>query len=244
MELVKLKQGEGYTDTGLVARCFKMQHAKVVQAFETLIPKLDDFRVKGFHPKNPGLDPKYLIEQREYKGTEFTAYLMNRDCFILLAMRFDTNRARQWQGKFVAAFNAMEQNIAASISNQQDKEWLAGRDTGKIVRLEETDVIKEFVEYATAQGSQSAKFYYKHITDATYKALGLMSQRKPKLRDMMNIYELSELLLAERLAKNSLKKYMDLGRGYKDIYESVKEDLLIFCEGLHMGRVEHKDSQE
>jgi hypothetical protein len=56
-------------------------------------------------------------------------------------------------------------------------------------------------------------------------------------KKMMDIYELSELLLAERLAKNSLKKYMSLNRHYKDIYESVKDDLIMFCDGLNMGRI-------
>ena len=50
----------------------------------------------------------------------------------------------------------------------------------------------------------------------------------------MNLYEIAELLLAERIAKNSLKKYMELGRNYKDIYESVKDDLMMFCNGLHL----------
>ena len=50
----------------------------------------------------------------------------------------------------------------------------------------------------------------------------------------MNLYEISELLLAERLARNSLKKYMAMERQYKDIYNSVKDDLLIFGTGLRL----------
>ena len=50
----------------------------------------------------------------------------------------------------------------------------------------------------------------------------------------MNLYEISELLLAERVAKNSLKKYMKIGRHYKDIYESVKTDLMTFGGGLKL----------
>lgn len=227
MELVELKRKEIYCDTGLIARKFGMQHAKVTQAMKTLIPKLDDFRVTGFHPK-------FEIEDREYRGKKYQAYLLNRDCFILLGMRFDTKRARKWQGQFIAAFSAMEQRILLADQNATDKQWLGQREQGKIARLEETDVINEFIDYATEQGSKSAKFYYKHLTNATYRALGLMVQSKPKLRDTMNLYEISELLLAERLAKNSLKKYMQIGRHYKDIYNSVKDDLLAFGSGLRV----------
>jgi hypothetical protein len=122
--------------------------------------------------------------------------------------------------------------VLTSDENATDKTWLGQRDLGKIARREETDVIKEFVEYAKAQGSKKAGFYYKHITNATYKALGLMVQKKPKLRDFLNLYEVSELLLAERVAKNSLRKYMDLEREYHDIYNSVKDDLISFGSGL------------
>jgi hypothetical protein len=59
-----------------------------------------------------------------------------------------------------------------------------------------------------------------------------MVQKKPKLRDFLNLYEVSELLLAERVAKNSLRKYMDLEREYHDIYNSVKDDLISFGSGL------------
>lgn len=227
MELVEVRRGEVYCDTGMIAKKFGMQHAKVVQAMETLIPKLDDFRVTGFHPK-------FGKEKREYRGTEYQAYLLNRDCFILLGMRFDTKTARKWQGQFIAAFNAMENRILLADENATDTKWLGQRDLGKKARLEETDVIKDFVEYATKQGSTKANFYYKHITNASYKALGLMVQKKPKLRDTMNLYEISELLLAERVAKNALKKYMGLGRNYKDIYESVKDDLISFGVGLKL----------
>ncbi len=227
MDLVEVTDGDVYCDTGMIARKFGMQHAKVARSMETLITKLDDFRVTGFHPK-------FKKEKREYRGTEYLAYLLNRDCFMLLGMRFDTKRARKWQGKFIAAFNVMEQRLLSADTNAADTQWLGQRQQGKFARLEETDVIKDFITYATSQGSTSAKFYYKHITNATYKALGLMVQSKPKLRDTMNLYEISELLLAERLAKNALKKYMDLGRDYKDVYNSVRDDLLDFGSNLRL----------
>jgi Rha family phage regulatory protein len=134
MELVELKQNEIYCDSVVIARKFGMQHAKVVQTMEILIPKLDDFRVKELHPKIKGLDPKYLIEQRNYRGNLFQAYLINKDCFIILAMRFNTIQAREWQGKFIAAFNTMEQHISQSLGNKKDPAWLKTRTFYKIAR--------------------------------------------------------------------------------------------------------------
>ncbi len=165
---------------------------------------------------------------------------MNREFFSLLAMRFKGKEAFEWQVKFNHAFYEMERHILQTELNKQDVDFLNIRHVGKIERKVETDVIKQFVEYATEQGSKNAKFYYKHITNATYKALGLMFQKKPKLRDSLNIYEISELILAERLARQSLQKYMELERHYKDIYESVKEDLLRFATGMRLSITENK----
>jgi len=225
MEIVEFKSGKVFCDSNMVAKKFGVKHADVVNKMKTLIPKLDDFRVEAFYPK-------YWIEERNYRGKNYTAYLMNRDCFMILGMRFDTKRSRRWQGQFIAAFNVLENQILIADKNATDVKWIGHRKLLVDGRKKETDVIKDFVEYATFQGSTKARFYYKHITNATYKALGLMIQRKPKLRDTMSLYEISELLLAERVAQSSLKKYMDLKRGYKDIYESVKDDLVSFANGL------------
>ena len=159
---------------------------------------------------------------------------MNRDFFSFLVMRFKGKKAIKWQLEFIAAFNAMETRLLLADSNANDPSFLKIRDQGKIARLQETDVIKDFVVYATEQGSKSAKFYYKHITNSCYRALGLIVQRKPKLRDTMDIMELAELQLMEHRAGLLLKKYMDLGRDYRDIYNSVKDDLLDFGSGLRI----------
>ena len=228
MELVEVKRNEVFCDSHMVAKKFGFKNAYIVDRIKKVIEDIGETRVNG-------VDPKVMEEAREYRGNKYTAYLMNRDFFSFLVMRFKGQKAMVWQLKFIAAFNAMEQRILTADANATDPKWLGQRTQGKVARLEETDVIKEFVEYATAQGSSKAHFYYNHITNATYKALGMMVQSKPKLRDTMDLYEISELLLAERIAKNSIKRYMDLGRHYKDIYTSVKDDLLAFGSGLQVG---------
>jgi len=225
MEIVESKRGQVFCDSNMIAIKFGVKHADVVRKMKTLIPKLEDFRVAAFYPK-------YWVEERNYRGKNYTAYLMNRDCFMVLGMRFDTKRSRKWQGQFIAAFNVLENQVLIADKNATDTKWLDHRKLLTDGRKKETDVIKEFVEYATFQGSTKANFYYKHITNATYRALGLMIQKNPKLRDTMNLYEISELLLAERVAQSALKKYMALKRDYHDIYESVKEDLEAFAGGL------------
>lgn len=219
MQLVEVRKEEIYCDSLIVARKFNQKHAEVIKRILKLESDLEKLRVVSNHPKT-------ITEEREYRGTKYTAYLMNREFFSLLVMRFKGIESLDWQLKFNQAFYEMEAHIIREKTNAANTVWLGQRAQLVIGRKEETDVIKDFVEYATSQGSTRAHYYYKHITNATYKALGLLIQKKPKLRDTLNMYEISELLLMERYAISRIKYYMELERNYKDIYESVKEDLL------------------
>lgn len=230
--LVIVERNTILTDTQIISRELGMQHAVVMRLVERFLEDYPDLRVTQNHPK-PGTE--YIrIEQRNYRGKDFIAAVMNRECFSLLFMRFETPKARQMQREFVRAFFEMEKRLQQAEQNGKDQKWIASRESGKIGRKDETDVIKDFVDYATEQGSKSANFYYKHITMATYRALELLVQRKPKLRDTLNCYELAELLLAERLVTVKLKEYMDKGRNYKDIYETVADDLITYATSIRL----------
>ena len=218
-QLVEFDKSEIWAESNMVARKIGMKHNDFMKTAKLLVDKMNDLRGEQ-------LTPKFKFEQRNYRGRDFEMCLMSREFFSLVMMRFETKKAFEWQIKFNAAFYAMEDDIRKAKDNKNDPAWAGIRGNSVAGRIEETDAIKEFVEYATTQGSTKANFYYKHITNATYKALGLMVQKNPKLRDQLDIYEISELILAERLAKDMLRKYMSMGRNYKDIYESVKNDLL------------------
>ena len=157
---------------------------------------------------------------------------MNRDGYMFLVMNISTKKAHSKKLAFIRAFNEMEKRLLSLNENSKDNEWLRVRGQSKELRLQQTDVIKEFVEYATNQGSKSAKFYYKHVTNATYKALDLIQHKKPKLRDTLDCMELSQLMVAENIAKKSIKKHMNNNEHYKVVYELVKQDLLDFGSSL------------
>ena len=224
MDLVEVTNNKVFCDSSMVAKKFGQKHDKVIIIIENLISDL------------MAISSRHKVEKvtKHYRGRDYTAYLMDRRFFSLLAMRFKGKRALEWQIKFNDAFYEMEKNILMSNLNKNDIKFLDVREQGKVSRKEETDVIKDFIEYATAQGSKGAKWYYKNITNATYRALDLMAQKKPKLRDSMDIYQVSELLLAERVAKDQLRKYMNMGRHYKDIYDSVRDDLIVFGNSLKL----------
>ena len=159
------------------------------------------------------------------RNREYPYYEMTRDGYMTLIMQMGgaKNKASQErifekQQMFIQAFGKMEEIIA----RQQNVEWLEAKSQGKIARREETDVIKEFVEYAFNQGSTNAKHYYSNITKATYKALGLVQQGKPKTRDTLDMLQTHQLLVAESGIRTVIEIDMSCEVHYKDIYQNCK----------------------
>ena len=110
MELVEVNRNEVYCDSHIVAKKFGYKNANVANVIEKVMSDLKDIRVDG-------ADPKVMTEEREYRGNKYTAYLMNRDFFSFLVMRFKGKKAIEWQLKFIAAFNAMEKRILTADDN-------------------------------------------------------------------------------------------------------------------------------
>ena len=123
------------------------------------------------------------------------------------------------------------------LLRQSNDEFKMVRSQGKIARKQETEMIKDFVEYAIEQGSSGAKFYYKHFTKATYKALSLLEHRKPKTRDTLDLLELNQLYIAENIVSKVIQQGMDDKEHYKVIYELCKQALENFADSLMIQRI-------
>ena len=227
--LVKYYKGDVLTNSYLVADKFGKQHNYVVKKIDTLLKDCNKYKVKE------RLELNFVKTEKIYRGQSFKMYLMDKEAFSLLCMQFSGKKAREWQYKFNKAFYDMERALLKEQSNKDNLLWKEQREQGKIARIQETDVIKMFVDYAMKQGSQNAKFYYKHITTATYKALELVQSKKPRLRDTLDTLQLSQLIVAESIASKGLIKYMQDGEHYKSIFTLVKRDLETYASSLYLG---------
>lgn len=225
-QLVYTKRNNNFTTSRILASKFGKRHSHVFEKVTKLISDLDKIK----HPKNGTL--KFIKVQEIYRGTTFDVYEMNRQAFSLVAMSFTGKKALEWKVKFNQAFYQMEKVLIQQAHNQQNNLWLTQRKEAKLIRKQETDVIKEFVEYATKQGSKNAKFYYKHFTTACYKCLKLVQYKRPKLRETLDIMQTHQLILAEQVAKKSIKKYMNEKEFYKTIFSLVKIDLENFANSF------------
>jgi Rha family phage regulatory protein len=225
-QLVEVKRGEVFCDSQMVAEKFDHKHLYIVSAIEKLLARQS--RIKGLTL----LPLKFEEIEREYRGQKFKAYLMDRRAFTALAMDFKGDKAFRWRLEFIDAFFAMEQRLISEETNKKNTAWVTQREQGKIIRLTTTDAVKDFTEYAKAQGSQNAQFYYKHITQACYKCLQLIEAKRPKLRDTLDMLQLNQLMMAEVVAERSIRKHMSEGEHYKTIFTLVKQDLERFADGL------------
>lgn len=219
------------TSSRTIAEVFNKPHHRVLHAISQLeIP--EEFRRSNFRSSS------YTNAQ----GKKQPEIILTRDGFSFLCMGFTGAKAAEWKLKFLAAFNQMEQQL---LKQAPTLDYAAVRLQTKNIRTGLTDAVKDFVEYATAQGSQSAAMYYTNITKMEYKALDLLDRQKTALgnfRDTLDLMDLCYLQAAELIAKGALEQGMQQKMHYKEIFQFAKQKVSAYAETLSFMRLAHESS--
>lgn len=205
-ELVYLKNDAAVCDSLQVAEKFGKRHADVIRAIEKLLTN------------DSTQNCVQCIKPARYKdasGKYNKMYLLNKDGFVFLAFGFTGKEADAWKWKYIEAFNQMEK----LIQEKNTAAYQRADQAEKATRRAETDVIKEFVEYARAQGSTHADHYYTNYTRLAYKAAGITDKATAAR------IQLDDLSLVEHLIAHTLRTGMAAGRNYKEIYQDCKDRL-------------------
>lgn len=221
-ELVYIENKKCYTDSILVGEEFDISHNNLLKKIRKIESEID---------KNSFSDMFILSSKKNSQNREFDVYKMNRDGYMFLVMNISTSKAHQKKLMFIKAFNLMEQKLLSLV----EPEWQKVRNQSKENRLAETDVIKEFVDYATNQGSKSAHMYYMNYSKATNKALGIIASKDNNTRDLLDKMQLHQLILCEDLIKRIIKSEMNKNEHYKVIFEKCKVGLSNFANSLLIG---------
>lgn len=159
-------------------------------------------------------------------GRPDESYLLNENQFILLVMFCKNNpKTISLKVKITKQFSDMKKALMLTRTNQLNASWIEARNSGKISRREETDIIKEFVEYATGRGSKNAKMYYSNITRMENKALFIIAQKFKNVRDLLDGQQLATLSTCDQLVAKTLRDGMKEGLSYKEIYQRAKKDV-------------------
>ena len=209
-ELVYLKNDAAVCDSLQVAEKFGKRHDKLIAEIRRMYGELIGKR----SPQNGGA--KFFFESTyENRGKHYPMFLMTRDGFSVLVMGFTGKNALEWKLQYIRAFNQMEK----LIQEKSTAAYQLSDQAEKATRKTETDIIKEFVEYARAQGSIHADHYYSNYTRLAYKAVGITD--KTTAAGM----QLEDLSLVEHLIAHTLRAGMAAGYNYRDIYQSCKDRL-------------------
>ena len=229
--LVEVKNGKIMCSSLDISEEFEISHSHVLEKIRNLtidVPTVKkEFKKTEFTNNRNRKYPMFHITRRGYMSLIMNLDAKSKESKILLMRKKEL---------FIDAFEKMEELLLKLKNNQENLEWKKSREQGKSVRLELTDNIKEFVDYATGQGSKNAKMYYANITKMQYKSLGFIQQSKPKLRDTLDLMELHQLILAEDLCKRKIKEYVLEKLHYKEIYFLVKQDIEKFADSLYLVR--------
>lgn len=100
--ILSTQNGEPVASSRQIAESFEKNHRDVLRAVDSLKEDVRNFAQMFFETDTPD---SYGRPQR--------TYLMTRDGFTLLAMGFTGKAALEWKLKYIAAFNAMEKELAA-----------------------------------------------------------------------------------------------------------------------------------
>ena len=99
--ILSTQNGEPVASSRQIAESFGKEHKHVLDA------------IKSIKAENSAVTSMFF-ESTYTAGTgkAYPMYLMNRDGFTLLAMGFTGKAALEWKLKYIAAFNAMEKQLA------------------------------------------------------------------------------------------------------------------------------------
>lgn len=217
-ELITIRKDQAVTSSLQVAKDFGKRHDNVIRAIEKLesdLLKIEEVNL----PKN-GVSAFMKSTYKDEQGRTYPMYYMTRDGFSLLVMGFTGKKALQWKCKYIEAFNTMEK----ILTEKQTAVWIETRQKGKLTRKSETDVIKDLVEYAKAQGSTHSDMLYMSYTKLANRIIGI------KDRDSATVLQLNNLSLAEHIILNTVRNGMAAEKNYKEIYQDSKKQLEAFSD--------------
>ena len=175
---------------------------------------------------------RFEMQKPNAKGGRPTkGYLLNEDQFILLVLLArNSKEVIQLKIRVAKEFKRMKQTISNLIAQRQNPDWQNVRSDGKAVYLQKSDVIKEFVDYAKAQGSTSAERYYSNLATMENKALFFIERKYKNMREIMTIKQLMQVATADQVVEKALNDGMTDNLHYKDIYKLAKSRVISFAE--------------
>jgi phage regulator Rha-like protein len=209
--LVKLQNDTPITTTEIIAEGIDMTHKSVIQLCRAYKKELEEFGTLAF-------------EMRKSGGRPIEFFVLNESqVYFLMTLMRNNEIVVQFKKQLIKEFMKMKKALMQLQIEKNSAVYIETRNSGKAVRKEVTDTIQDFVLYATSQGSKNAIRYYGNLSSMENKALFIIEQKYPNLREMLNHHQLSTLKTADTIIMEALEYGMSTHMHYKDIYVLAKE---------------------
>lgn len=203
MDLIQIKK-EFRVDSRLLANQLDHRHRTILENIDKYANELKSLSELPFKTESGLPRPQGGFSTIRY------ALLSEDQCYFVLTLMRNNENVVALKLKLVKAF-------------RDARKQLAERDTarleGKKVRRDETDAIKKLVDYATANGSQNAGFYYSNITKMTNDVLGI----DKGMRDTLDARQLGVLTMIETMIRIAINDGLKAELDYKQIYALCKD---------------------
>lgn len=161
-------------------------------------------------------------------------YLDEEQATFLVTLMKNSEPVVKFKYRLSREFHRMKKEItriqAVARNNSLNIEWKEAREAGKSVRREETDVLKQLVNYAIADGSTNAHRYYGIYSRMANEIIFNIQQKAGNVRDLCNAGQLGTLKVVDRIIERALLEGMAAGVHYKQIYKDTKARVHQFVE--------------
>lgn len=209
-----------YTTTRIIADGVSVEHESVIRLVKKYADDMNEIGLSRFQigKVQTGGRPQEVAELDEAQAIFLVTLMKNSKTVV------------KFKKKLTTGFLKMRDELAKRLDNQKVDGWENARKDGKIIYQQKTDVIKQFVDYATGQGSKSAFRYYGNLAKMENSALFFFEQKYENLREVLTIKQLMQVATADDVIEKALKEGMDQEMFYKDIYKLAKERIVAFAD--------------
>ena len=226
-KIVKIIEDEPFVGTFSVAKGFNRKHqavVKIVKKYEQRFLRLGN---------NKRFLKPLIIETvaASTAGRPVKQYILNEgQCLFLGTLFSNSEIVLDFKERLAVEFIKAKKLIGMIQSQKENEEWKSKRIEGKRLRIEETDEIKKFIEYAKKQGSKSPDKYYLAITKMVNSLLFICEDKFKNLREIMTPRQLFTIGAADGIIEKGLKDGMQSEIYYKEIFQQLKKKVNIFAE--------------
>lgn len=234
--VVKLVGNEPVTSTQIIADGMKLEHRAVMSLVDKYKSDLEEFGLLTFQMSK--------VDRKKMGRPIRFAWVNEQQATFLISLMRNSDIVVKFKKLLTKEFYKQKQLIAQLVLQRKNSQWIEQREQGKLSRKEETDTIKEFIVYSKKQGSVHADKYYMLLSKMENKALFLVKERFPNMRDILTGQQLQILAAADIAVSKAIREGMDQGLAYQNIYQLAKERMQQFADIVGQSIVPHVQFQQ